>query len=108
MLTDEQKARLFEVAREIFSEKPLKEITVKEIAARCDFKEKALLDDFKSAEDVLREIILQGIDETTNLFIRMVDARGKADIKLIRLVRELLRLYETHAPLFRLVSINSP
>ena len=79
---------------------------MKKLAEESGVDEKKISSEFKSVRELLHAIILQGIDEVTKLFIRMVDARGKADIKLIRMVRELLRQYEMHAPLFRLTSIN--
>ncbi len=106
MLSEEQKEELFEVCGGIFSKKSIEAITLKDIAEESGISEKDINEEYKTVEDLLESIIVQGIEESTKLFIRMVDARGKADIKLIRLVRELLKQYEKHAPLFRLISLN--
>jgi AcrR family transcriptional regulator len=106
VLNEEERERVHEVARTIFLEKPLEEVTLKDIADESKINLKTISKEYETPQHILREIILQGVDVTTNMFKRMVDARGKSNIKLLRLVRELLKLYETHAPLFRLVSIN--
>ena len=106
MLTAEEKERVFQSTRRLFSERPVEQIHMKDVAAVSGVDTKRLVDEYKTPQELLKNIITQGIDESTNLFIRMVDARGKADIKLIRLVRDLLNQYEKHAPLFRLVSFN--
>lgn len=106
MLTTEEKDKVFQAAKEIFSTLPLSQVDMKKLAEHSGVDEKKITSEFKSPRDILHTILVQGINEVTKLFIRMVDARGKADIKLLRMVRELLRLYEMHAPLFRLTSIN--
>lgn len=106
MLNNETKEKVFQIAQKIFSTKPLKEISLNEIAAESGVELRELREEFKSPEELLCAVLTRGIEEATKLFIRMIDARGKADIKLSRLVRELMRQYEEFAPLFRLVSIN--
>ncbi len=106
VLTQEEKEQVFIAAQTIFSEMPVSKVSLKDIADASNVNVKKITSDYEDSQTLLHSILVEGIEDTTKLFIRMVDARGKADIKLIRLVRELLRRYQRHSPLFRLTSIN--
>lgn len=106
MLSKEDREKVLAAAQDLFNQKPLSEVDMKAIAEASGISQTEITEEFKNPREILRTIVSQAIEEATKLFIRIVDARGKADMKISRIVRELLRQYELCRPLGRLVSIN--
>lgn len=86
--------QLFDAAQRIFASKGCTKATVEEIAKEAKLDAKKVKAAFPSVEAIVRGILDRDIAETTDLFTRVMNDRGKADVKLARLVRELLMRYQ--------------
>lgn len=93
-------------AQELFAEKGAMTVTPEEIAARADMDIKKLKTHYADVEQILDEILERDIADSSELFTKIINDRGKADIKLTRLVRELLTRYQKSYPLFQVISMS--
>lgn len=93
-------------AHEVFNRRGASKATLEEIAKEAKSDVKHVKAHFSSVDDALEQMITRDVEETSELFTKIINDRGKADIKLTRLVRELLTRYQKSYPLFQLVSIG--
>jgi AcrR family transcriptional regulator len=106
MIGEKEKTAVHKAARELFDKKGIEQTTLADIASAARLDLKIVKRQYANSSEVLREILSEGIDVTSKYFQKIVNERGKADVRLTRLVKELLRRYEEHYPLFKLVSIS--
>ena len=106
MIGEKGKASIHKAAKDLFSKKGVEQISLAAIANGANVDLKAVKKQYGNSTEILREILSEGIEETSRYFQKIVSERGKADLKLTRLVSELLRRYEEHYPLYKLVSIS--
>ncbi|MCX7018797.1 MAG: TetR family transcriptional regulator [bacterium] len=114
MPKEKTRESIIEAAQEVFSHKGVSKTTLEDIAkhlsastpsgAKIDMN--IIKSEFPKIDDVIEEIIGHDIDESSELFTRIMNERGKADIKLTRLVRDLLTRYQKSYPLFLAMSIG--
>ncbi len=81
---------VLEAAQKVFERKGAKQATIEEIAAEAKLDAKKVKAVFPNVEAVIQEVLDRDVEETSELFTRTINDRGKADVKLTRLVRELL------------------
>lgn len=93
-------------AQELFAEKGATNVTLDEIAAGAGMDTKKLQSHYVDIEQILDEILERDIADSSDLFTKIINDRGKADIKLTRLVRELLTRYQKSYPLFQVISMS--
>lgn len=93
-------------AQELFAEKGATNVTLEEIAALAGMDSNKLKSHYVSIEQILDEILERDIADSSELFTKIINDRGKADIKLTRLVRELLTRYQKSYPLFQVISMS--
>ncbi|MCX7964353.1 MAG: TetR family transcriptional regulator [Candidatus Sumerlaea chitinivorans] len=85
---------VLEAAQKVFERKGAKHATMEEIAAEAKLDAKKVKAVFPNVEAVIQEVLDRDVEETSELFTRTINDRGKADVKLTRLVRELLTRYQ--------------
>ncbi|AXA37436.1 MAG: TetR/AcrR family transcriptional regulator [Candidatus Hydrogenedentota bacterium] len=85
---------VLEAAQKVFERKGAKQATIEEIAAEAKLDAKKVKAVFPNVEAVIQEVLDRDVEETSELFTRTINDRGKADVKLTRLVRELLTRYQ--------------
>jgi len=85
---------VLEAAQKVFERKGAKNATIEEIAAEAKLDAKKVKAVFPNVEAVIQEVLDRDVEETSELFTRTINDRGKADVKLTRLVRELLTRYQ--------------
>ncbi len=93
-------------AQEIFARNGTLNASLKDIAVEAGLEEKSVVAIYPSVEDVIDEILARDIEESSELFTKVINDRGKADIKLTRLVRELLTRYQKSYPLFQVIGMS--
>jgi AcrR family transcriptional regulator len=98
--------QILAAAQEVFARKGAVDATLDEIAAEAGVDAKKLKALYPSVEAVLDEILDRDISDSSELFTKVINDRGKADIKLTRLVRELLTRYQKSYPLFQVISMS--
>ncbi len=106
MIGEKEKTSLHKAAKEMFDKKGVEGTTLAAIATAAHVNPKTVKKQYAKSSEILREILSEGIDVTSRYFQKIVNERGKADVRLTRLVKELLRRYQEHYPLFKLASIN--
>lgn len=106
MSKDKEKESILLAAQDVFARKGATEATLDEIAKEAKLDSKKLKAHYNSVETILDEIIDRDISESSELFTKIINDRGKADIKLTRLVRELLTKYQKSYPLFQVISMG--
>jgi AcrR family transcriptional regulator len=106
MSKDKDKEVILAAAQEVFARKGALEATLEDIAKEAKLDAKKLKTQYPSVESILDEIIERDITESSELFTKVINDRGKADIKLTRLVRELLTKYQKSYPLFQVISMG--
>lgn len=106
MSKDKEKEAVLAAAQEVFARKGVLDTTLEEIAREAKLDAKKVKGLYGSVEEMLDEIITRDVDESSELFTRIINDRGKADIKLTRLVRELLTRYQKSYPLFQIISMG--
>jgi len=106
MLTRKQKDKIHVATSLCLKETGFEKMTLKRVANKSGVNEKKLKEEYKDINCLMREMMSRGIDHVTELLEKSLNARGKADVKISRFVKSLLEDYESHAPLFKLVSIN--
>ncbi len=85
---------IFEAAQDVFRKKGCAQATLEEIAKQAKVDIKKLKSTFPSVEAIIQAILTKDVAESTELFTRIINDRGKADVKLARLVRELMARYQ--------------
>lgn len=103
---EKSKEALFAAAHELFAHKGAKRTSLDDIAKEAKVDVKLAKAQYSSLPALVADMIGKDIEETSELFTRIINDRGKADIKLTRLVRELLTRYQKSYPLFYLVSVG--
>jgi len=93
-------------AQAVFARKGANEATIEDIAKEAKLDGKKVKAMYGSVEVLLDDIIDRDVNESTELFTKIINDRGKADIKLTRLVRELLTRYQQSYPLFQIISMS--
>lgn len=106
MSKDKQKSALLEAAQAVLERKGARGATLEDIAKEAKVDTKIAKGLFPKVENLVQELITKDIEETSELFTRIINDRGKADIKLTRLVRELLQRYEKSYPLVNVVAVG--
>jgi len=106
MSKDKNKGAILAAANAVFASKGVANTTIEDIAKEAKTDAKAVKALFGSVEDIVDALISIDIEESTELFTRVINDRGKADIKLTRLVRELVQRYEKSYPMVQLISIG--
>ncbi len=93
-------------AQELFAEKGATNVTLEDVAAGSAMDLATLKSHYADIEQMLDEILERDIADSSELFTKIINDRGKADIKLTRLVRELLTRYQKSYPLFQVISMS--
>lgn len=93
-------------AQTVFARKGANDATIDDIAKEAKLDAKKVKGLYPSVEALLDDIIDRDVSESTELFTKIINDRGKADIKLTRLVRELLTRYQQSYPLFQIISMS--
>jgi AcrR family transcriptional regulator len=106
MAKEKEKEAVLAAAQAIFNRKGVSATTLEDIAKEAKIDLKHVKNVYGSADAVLQEIISKDVEESSDLFTKIINDRGKADIKLTRLVRELLTRYQKSYPLFQLAAIS--
>jgi len=93
-------------AQEVFARKGAIEATLEDVASEAKLDVKKVKALYPSVEAILDDVLDQDITDSSELFTKVINDRGKADIKLTRLVRELLTRYQKSYPLFQVISMS--
>ncbi len=106
-MTDiEMKKKIFNAAQKVFDEKGFYEASLDEISESAEISVKEVKELYPSKERIFNEIMSEGIDVITQFLHKIINERGKADAKITKIIREILKKYEEYYPLFKLISIN--
>lgn len=97
---------ILNAAQNLFASKGANNVTVDDIAAETGIDLKKVKAHYNDTESILDEILERDIADSSELFTKIINDRGKADIKLTRLVRELLTRYQKSYPLFQVISMS--
>ncbi|MGI8908397.1 MAG: TetR/AcrR family transcriptional regulator [Candidatus Sumerlaeaceae bacterium] len=106
MSKDKEKETILTAAQDVFARKGSLATSLEDIAKEAKLDSKKLKAQYPSVEALLDEIIDRDVTESSELFTKIINDRGKADIKLTRLVRELLTKYQKSYPLFQVISMG--
>jgi AcrR family transcriptional regulator len=104
MTKDKEKEGILAAAQDIFARHGTLRTSLDDIAKEAKIDPKKLKSIYPSLESILDELIDRDVTESTDLFTKVINDRGKADIKLTRLVRELLTRYQKSYPLFQIIN----
>lgn len=104
MTKDKEREGLLTAGADLIARKGVEHLSIDELAkaAKIDAKKAKTL--FANPGAVLNELVRRELDESAELFTKVVNDRGKADIKLTRLVRELMTRYQSGYSLYHLMS----
>lgn len=97
---------ILNAAQNLFASKGANNVTVDDVAAEAGIDLKKVKAHYNDTESILDEILERDIADSSELFTKIINDRGKADIKLTRLVRELLTRYQKSYPLFQVISMS--
>lgn len=106
MSKEKEKDSIMIAAQEVFARKGANEATLEDIATESGVDVKKVKATYPNVESILDEILDSDITDSSELFTKVINDRGKADIKLTRLVRELLTRYQKSYPLFQVISMS--
>ena len=106
MSKDKEKESVLLAAQEVFARKGTLDATLEEVAKEAKLDSKKIKTHYNSVESILDDLISRDVNESSELFTKIINDRGKADIKLTRLVRELLTKYQKSYPLFQVISMG--
>lgn len=104
MSKDKDKDVILAAGQDLFARQGFERTSLEEIARETKIELKKLKAAYPDTQSILDEIVERELEETSELFTKVVNDRGKADIKLTRLVRDLLTRYQKGFSLFHLVS----
>ena len=102
----DQKAAILGAAQTVLSHKGAEAATLDDVAKEAKIDLKQVKAAYATIELVVEELIGRDVTEVSELFTKIINDRGKADIKLTRLVRELLTRYQKSYTLFQLMSVG--
>ena len=100
------KETVYGAAHSVFLKKGIAATTLEDVAKEAKTDLKSVKGTYPTMDSLLAELINRDIEESSQLFTKVINDRGKADIKLTRLVRELLTRYHKSYPLFLIVSVG--
>ena len=106
MSKEKEKESILTAAQELFVSKGTNHVSLEEISAASGVDIKKLKVAYPSVEAIFDEILEPDMADSSELFTKIINDRGKADIKLTRLVRELLTRYQKSYPLFQVISMS--
>ncbi len=106
MSKEKEKETILQSAQELFSGKGTTHVSLEDIAAASGLDIKKVKAIYPSVESIIDDILEKDISDSSELFTKVINDRGKADIKLTRLVRELLTRYQKSYPLFQVISMS--
>lgn len=106
MSKDKEKEVILAAAQTVYEQKGAKGATIEDIAKAAKIDPKKVKTVYPTADAILDELITRDVNESSELFTKVINDRGKADIKLTRLIRELLTRYQKSYPLFQIVSLG--
>lgn len=106
MSKEKEQEAILAAAQEVFVRNGAISATLEDIAAQASLDVKKVKAHFSDTETILDTILDRDVESSTELFTKIVNDRGKADIKLTRLVRELLTRYQKSYPLFQVISMS--
>lgn len=106
MSKEKEKETILNAAQEVFAQKGANNTTLEDIAAEASIDVKKIKATYPTVESILDDILDRDITDSSELFTKVMNDRGKADIKLTRLVRELLTRYQKSYPLFQVISMS--
>jgi len=106
MSKEKEKETILQSAQELFSGKGTTRVSLDDIAAASGLDVKKVKASYASVESIIDDILEKDISDSSELFTKVINDRGKADIKLTRLVRELLTRYQKSYPLFQVISMS--
>lgn len=105
-MADDPKKLVLEAAKRRFLQQGLDKVSLEDVAEEAGVTISKIKAIFPTPTDILRGLLTMGIDETTASISNILARRGKPDLKINHLVRELLKRYDQHYPLDKLVSIS--
>jgi AcrR family transcriptional regulator len=85
---------VFEAANAVFRAKGCAHTTIEDIAKQAHADLRKVKAAWPTTEALVQAILERDIQEASDLFTRIINDRGKADVKLARLVRELMSGYQ--------------
>lgn len=106
MSTEKETDKILAAAQEVFARQGAVDATLEDVAAEAGLDVKTVTAAFPTVEALLDGILERDVEESSELFTKVINDRGKADIKLTRLVRELLTRYQKSYPLFQVISMS--
>lgn len=106
MSKEKEQEAILAAAQEVFVRNGAISATLEDIATQASLDVKKVKAHFSDTETILDTILDRDVESSTELFTKIVNDRGKADIKLTRLVRELLTRYQKSYPLFQVISMS--
>lgn len=106
MTQDEIKRKIFVAGQKVFDEKGFHDANLSDVAETAGVDISVVKSYCPTKEKLLNEILSEGIGAITAFLHKIVNDRGKADAKVGKIVREVLRQYEAYYPMFKLISIN--
>jgi AcrR family transcriptional regulator len=106
MSKEKENEVILNAAQELFARKGADNVTLDEVAVEAGIDAKKVKAHYTDIESMLDEILERDIADSSDLFTKIINDRGKADIKLTRLVRELLTRYQKSYPLFQVISMS--
>lgn len=106
MSKEKENEAILNAAQELFARNGANNVNLDEVAAEAGIDAKKVKSHYNGIEDILDEILERDIADSSELFTKVINDRGKADIKLTRLVRELLTRYQKSYPLFQVISMS--
>ena len=106
MSKENEKESIINAAQDVFVQKGTNNTSLEDVAAAASLDLKKVKSHFNTVESIIDEILEKDITDSSELFTKIINDRGKADIKLTRLVRELLTRYQKSYPLFQVISMS--
>ena len=106
MSKEKENEAILTAAQELFARDGANNVTLEQVASESGVDLKNLKSQYDTIEAILDEILENDVAESSELFTKVINDRGKADIKLTRLVRELLTRYQKSYPLFQVISMS--
>lgn len=106
MSKEKENEAILIATQELFARNGANNVTLDDVAAEAKLDLKKVKSHYPAIEDILDEILERDIADSSELFTKIINDRGKADIKLTRLVRELLTRYQKSYPLFQVISMS--
>lgn len=106
MSKENDNEKILAAAQEVFSRGGTLEASLDDIATEAGLDAKKVKALYPTVDAMIDEILTRDISESSELFTKVINDRGKADIKLTRLVRELLTRYQKSYPLFQVIGMS--